>query len=200
MRLLGRTERQRRNLPCRASPAECCQERREFLSRPFHNFSIGRHLWFGPLRSRPPRREVQPQTEYRSDRSETFAYEFPRAVSCLGLSKMQPACHCEERAVVSVSSGKQNSFERMGLKSAAGGGAKSPAHWTICQRAVSVSIRVGRLSKREERMCRAGAQAISLAGLEMPHSRDVYEFTVEESSKLHLTTRMVTSSLKLSPQ
>src|SRR6266853_503182 len=75
MRLLGRTERQRRNPPCRASPAECCQERREFLSRPFHNFSIGRHLWFGPLRSRPPRREVQPQTEYRSDRSETFAYE-----------------------------------------------------------------------------------------------------------------------------
>src|ERR1700687_4796428 len=80
MRLLGRRERQRRNLPCRASPAECCQERRESLSRPFHNFSIGRHLWFGPMHSPPQRRVVQPQIECSSDRSTTFSCDFPQVV------------------------------------------------------------------------------------------------------------------------
>src|SRR5216683_8277706 len=80
MRLLGRTERQRRNLPCRASPVECCRERRESLSGPCHNFSIGRHLWFGPMRSPPRRRVVQPQIECSSDRSTTFACDFPREV------------------------------------------------------------------------------------------------------------------------
>src|SRR6266850_1654949 len=80
MRLSGRTERQRRNLPCRASPAECCQERRESLSGPFHNFSIGRHLWFGPMRSRPQQRVVQTQTECSLNRSVTFACDFPRVV------------------------------------------------------------------------------------------------------------------------
>src|SRR5260370_209967 len=59
MRLLGRKERQRRNPPCQASPAECCQERREFPSGPCHNFSIGRHLWFGPIHSPPQRARGQ---------------------------------------------------------------------------------------------------------------------------------------------
>src|SRR5882724_3385271 len=77
MRPLRRKERQRRNLPCRASSAECCLERREPLSGPFHNFSIGRHLWFGPLRSPPRRRLVQPQIRWSSDRSTTFACDFP---------------------------------------------------------------------------------------------------------------------------
>src|SRR5260370_32931281 len=80
MRLLGRRERQRRNLPCRASPAECCQERRESPLRPCHNFSIGRHLWFGPMRL-PPQREVAGQPiECCSDRSTTFACDSPPVV------------------------------------------------------------------------------------------------------------------------
>src|SRR6266849_3220071 len=80
MRLLGRTERQRRNLPCRASSAECYQGRREPLSKPFHNFSIGRHLWFGPMRL-PPQREVAGQPiECCSDRSTTFACDSPPVV------------------------------------------------------------------------------------------------------------------------
>src|SRR5258708_39191178 len=77
MRLLGRRERQRRNLPCRASPAERCQERRESLSRPCHNFSIGRPLWFGPMRSPPPRGTVKQLIECCSDRATTFACDFP---------------------------------------------------------------------------------------------------------------------------
>src|SRR6266849_305187 len=80
MQLLGRTERKRRNLPCRASPAECCQERREFPSGPCHNFSIGRHLLFCPMRSPPQRKGVQSQIECSSTRSTTFAYDFPRIV------------------------------------------------------------------------------------------------------------------------
>src|SRR6267378_3266672 len=76
MRPSGRREKQRRNLPCRASPAECCQERRESLSRPCHNFSIGRHLWFGPMRLPPQQRVVQPQRECSSDRPTTFAFDF----------------------------------------------------------------------------------------------------------------------------
>src|SRR6267143_1937724 len=77
MRPSGRREKQRRNLPCRASPAECCQERRESLSRPCHNFSIGRRLWFGPMRWPPRRRLAQPQIKWSSDRSKTFACDFP---------------------------------------------------------------------------------------------------------------------------
>src|SRR6267143_1599618 len=80
MRLLGRTERQRRNLPCRASPEGCCQERREFPSGPCHNFSIGRHLWFGPMHSPPQRRGVQSPIECSSSTSTIFAYDFPRIV------------------------------------------------------------------------------------------------------------------------
>src|SRR6267143_6389021 len=77
MRPLGRKEKQRRNLPCRATPAECCPERRESLSKPNHNFSIGRRLWFGPMRWPPRRRLVQPQIKCCSDRSITFACDFP---------------------------------------------------------------------------------------------------------------------------
>src|SRR5229473_7177358 len=80
MRLLGRRERQRRNLPCRASPAECCQERRESLSRPFHNFSIGRHLWFGPLRSTPQRRMAGQPIGCWPYSSINFAFDIPPAV------------------------------------------------------------------------------------------------------------------------
>src|SRR5260370_36136908 len=80
MRLLGRKERQRRNLPCQASPAECCQGRRESLSGPSHSFSIGRHLWFGLLRSPPQRRGVQSPIECSSSTSTIFAYDFPRIV------------------------------------------------------------------------------------------------------------------------
>src|SRR5713226_8560707 len=82
MQPLGRTERQRRNLPCRASPAECCQERRESPSRPFHNFSIGRHLWFGPMRWLRQRRVVEQPVECYSNRATTFARDFP-PVFCL---------------------------------------------------------------------------------------------------------------------
>src|SRR6266849_6149897 len=80
MRLLGRTERQRRNLPCRASSAECCQGPRESLSGLRRNFSIGRHLWFGPRRS-PPQRGVAGQPiECCSDWSITFACDSPPVV------------------------------------------------------------------------------------------------------------------------
>src|SRR5216684_9202607 len=77
MQPLGRMERQRRNRPCRASPGECCQERREFPSRPFHNFLAGRHLWFGPLRSPLQRGAVQLQIECSSDWSTIFACDAP---------------------------------------------------------------------------------------------------------------------------
>src|SRR6267378_8105528 len=80
MRPLGRRERQRRNLPCRASPAECCQERREFLSRPCRNFSIGRHLWSAPMRSPPRRGMVEQPIECWSDKATTFACDFPPLV------------------------------------------------------------------------------------------------------------------------
>src|SRR5258708_4194045 len=80
MRLLGRTERQRRNLPCRASPAECHQERRESPSKPFHNFSIGRHLWFGPMRSPPQRGMAGQPIECCSGSSTTLACDIPPAV------------------------------------------------------------------------------------------------------------------------
>src|ERR1700723_2068502 len=78
MRPLGRRGRQRRNLLCRVGPAECCRERRESLSKPFHNFSIGRHLWLGPRRSPLRRRAVQKQIGCSSDRSEAFACDFPQ--------------------------------------------------------------------------------------------------------------------------
>src|SRR2546426_12174667 len=80
MQLSRRRERQRRNLPCPASPAECRQGHRESLLRPCHNFSIGRHLWFGPMRSPPQQRVVQTQIECSSSRSATFACDFPRVV------------------------------------------------------------------------------------------------------------------------
>src|SRR5713226_5068071 len=80
MRPLRRRERQRRNLPCRASSAECCRERRESLSRPFHNFSIGRHLSFGPTRSPHQRGAVGQPVECCSDRATTFACHFLLAV------------------------------------------------------------------------------------------------------------------------
>src|SRR5207237_9978704 len=73
MQLSRRRERQRRNLPCPASPAECRQGRRESLLRPCHNFSIGRHLWFGPMRSPPQQRMVELLIECCSDRATTFA-------------------------------------------------------------------------------------------------------------------------------
>src|SRR4029077_801280 len=77
MRPLERREKQRRSLLCPASPAACCQERRESLSRPCHNFSIGRHLWFCPKRS-PPRQGVAEQSvECCSDRPTTFSCDFP---------------------------------------------------------------------------------------------------------------------------
>src|SRR5260370_35200714 len=79
MRLLGRRERQRRNLPCRASPAECCQERRESPLRPFHSFSIGRHLWFGPMRLPPQRGGAGQPIECCSGRVKTFPLGFPPA-------------------------------------------------------------------------------------------------------------------------
>src|SRR6266849_9033843 len=76
MRPSGQKEKQRRNLPYRASPVECCRERRESLSRPCQNFSIGRHLWFGPMRP-PPRRGVVGQLiEHCSNRATTFACYF----------------------------------------------------------------------------------------------------------------------------
>src|SRR5580693_9393164 len=76
MRPLGRRERQRRNLPCRASPAGCCQERRESPSRPCHNFLAGRHPWLGPLHSRL-QRVVIGQIECCLGKSATFACDFP---------------------------------------------------------------------------------------------------------------------------
>src|ERR1700682_3340485 len=80
MRLSGRRERQRRNLPCRVIPAECCQERRESLSIPCHYLSICRQLWFGPMRSSPQQGVVQRPIEYCSDKSATFACYFPPIV------------------------------------------------------------------------------------------------------------------------
>src|SRR5580698_9012815 len=80
MRLLGRRGRPPHNQLCRASPAECHQECRESPSRPFHNFSIGRHPWFGPLPSPPLQRAVLQQIERWSDRSKIFACEFPPVV------------------------------------------------------------------------------------------------------------------------
>src|SRR5882762_8401852 len=80
MQLSGRTERQRRNPPCRANPAECCQEHRESLSGPRRSFSIARHLWLGPMPSPPQQRVVQTQTECSLNRSVTFACATPREV------------------------------------------------------------------------------------------------------------------------
>src|SRR5229473_6579512 len=80
MRLLGRTERQRRNLPCRADPAECCQERREFLSGPSHSFSIDRHLCSCPMRSPPQRGMAGQPIKCCSGSSTTFACDIPPAV------------------------------------------------------------------------------------------------------------------------
>src|SRR6266851_1515084 len=82
MRLLGRRERQRRNLPCRVTPAECCQERRESLSIPCRYLSICRQLWFGPMRSPAQQRVVQRPIEYCSDKSATFAC-YCSPVSCV---------------------------------------------------------------------------------------------------------------------
>src|ERR1700716_225875 len=77
MQPLGRRERQRRNLPCRVIPVECCQERRESLSIPCHYLSICRQLWFGPMRSPPQQRVAQRPIEYCSDKPATFACYFP---------------------------------------------------------------------------------------------------------------------------
>src|SRR5580704_1200646 len=79
MRPLGRKERQRHNLLCPASPAECCRERRGLPSGPFRNFSIGRHLCFGPTRSLHPR-GVLGQPECSRDRTTIFACHFLLAV------------------------------------------------------------------------------------------------------------------------
>src|SRR5260370_40674427 len=76
MRPLGGRERQPRKPPCRASRAECCQERRESLSGPCHNFSIGRHLWFGPMRSPPQRGMAGQPIECCSGNSKTFACDY----------------------------------------------------------------------------------------------------------------------------
>src|SRR5438105_1894009 len=77
MRPSGRRERQRRNLPCRASPAECCRVHRESLLKPCQNFSIDRHPWFGPMRL-PSQREVAEQpTECCSNGTSSFACDPP---------------------------------------------------------------------------------------------------------------------------
>src|ERR1700688_4685198 len=99
MRPLGPKEIQRHNLPCRASPAECHPERREFLSRPFHNFLAGRHLWFGPLRSPRQHTVVQPPIGCCSENSKTFACDMPPAVllaSDLEDAARMPLCRLKE--------------------------------------------------------------------------------------------------------
>ena len=57
----------------------------------------------------------------------------------------------------------------------------SPAHWMIVNTPTALAFRMGSHSKRDD-------------------SAMFYEFTLEEPSKSHLTTRMVTSSLRLSAQ
>jgi hypothetical protein len=79
---------------------------------------------------------------------------------------------------------------------------KRPAHWTTCQYAGKVSLRMASDFRR-------GGPGVSEGNLPQPGVKRAeraascglfYELTVEEPSKSHLTTRMVTSSLKLSPQ
>jgi hypothetical protein len=76
-------------------------------------------------------------------------------------------------------------------------GAQSPAHWMIVSTLTArlsehSDLRKGR-NQGETEMSASGWATQVLEGL----SREmIYEATVEEPSKLHLTTRMVTSSLK----
>src|SRR5580700_7242311 len=132
MRLLGRRGRQRHNQLCRASPAECHQERRESPARPFHNFSIGRHLWFGPLRSPPQQKAVLQQIECRSDRSKIFACDFPPVVVIASDPRQ-----CSPAATVRSGLESRELFEKKALREMSwklkrkARGAKSPAPWTI---------------------------------------------------------------------
>ncbi len=78
----------------------------------------------------------------------------------------------------------------------------SPAHWMIASRLTGVSFRMESDFQKRKNECRSDACAL----YELPHdlkhfSRGLsYAVTDGEPSKWHLTTRMVTSSLKSSPQ
>src|SRR6266446_2671299 len=80
MRLLGRKERQRRSLLCRAGLAECCPERQESLSGPSHSFSIDRHPWSCPMRSPPQRGMAGQPLKCCSGSLTTFSCDIPPAV------------------------------------------------------------------------------------------------------------------------
>src|SRR5580692_11959945 len=139
MRPLGRRERQPRSLLCRASPAEYRQERRGFPSRPFHNFLVGRHPWFGPPRWRPQRRAVQAQIEYSSDRSAIFACDFPRVVfptSALDDAARMPLRSWDETFRKWL---KTMTIKEISVKSGAGLRSEESSALDDCQRADSVS-------------------------------------------------------------
>src|SRR4029077_1219055 len=83
-------------------------------------------------------------------------------------------------------------------------GLNSPAHWIDCQHADNVSFGKEPTCERGGRNVDARPQTSLEAGLtrvsEHSYCGMFYELTVGEPSKLHLTTRIVTSSSKLSPQ
>src|ERR1700674_2797917 len=203
MRPLGRRERQRHNQLCRADPAECHQERRESLSRPFHNFSIGRHLWFGPMRSPLQRRVVQLQIECSSDRSETFACDFPQVVFLASDTRRcsRDATLKSEREFPEVVENKDPQEDGSEIRRE-GRGAKSPANWMIVN--TLTTCHSGWRATSERRGTNVDGRYLrwsrSRQDLKCPTRGMLYELTVGEPSKLHLTTRMVTSSSKLSPQ
>src|SRR5580765_5944336 len=132
MQPLGRRGKRRHNLLCRASPGECCRERRESPSGPFHYFSIGRHLWFCLSRLPLQRRMVQRQIECSSNSLKTFSCDFSPVDFLLSdLGK------CSRDAIVRSEQECLETNENIGLKKNWAemkherGRAKSPAHWTI---------------------------------------------------------------------
>src|SRR6266404_8003917 len=147
MRPSGQREKQRRNLPCRASPVECCLEHRESLSGPCQNFSGGRHLWFGPMRSPPRRRMVQPQIKWNSDRSTTFACDFPPADFLSSDPRGGNPGATWERDRKWLKTGRLRQEEK---DEAQGRSCGESNEWNGCQHVDRVSFRMGSTSRESE--------------------------------------------------
>src|SRR5882672_5584694 len=160
MRPSERMEKQQRNLPCRASPAECFRERPEFPSRPFHNFSTGRHLWPDPPHMQLPRIAERTRIMHSSNWLKTFACDVPQVVF---LASDGRRCRLDAIAV-----GNREFREAIDNKGFAriyrvirrvGRKSKGPAHWTIVSVLTTSLSEQGRLPERDERMWTEAVQS-----------------------------------------